>query len=366
MSPMGEALGQLFLIGFHGTEPDRSLSDLIRSENPAGVILFRRNLIDPEQILRLTDSLQKAAGPSTLFVAIDQEGGRVGRLPHPFTRFPSCRALGRSASARLARTCAEVTARELRAVGINFNFAPVLDVDTNPSNPVIGSRAFSSDPDEVARLGLAVLAGFRREHVLGLVKHFPGHGDTAEDSHLALPTVAHPRARLEKVELAPFRSVFAHPGGPDALMSAHVLYPAMDPEMPATLSPGILTVLLRRKMGFQGIVVTDDLEMHAIADRFGPEEAACRALAAGADQILFCHTPSHLTSCRAAVERALAAGSLAESRVLEALHRVRVLKARALRPSQPGDERSALLKTIGSSEHHAIAESAYRYEQESC
>ena len=362
MESLRKPLGQLILVGFHETQPDREFRDLIRCWNPGGVILFRRNVSDPDQILRMTESLQDCAAELPLFVAIDQEGGKVTRLPEPFTQFPASRTLGRSGSAELVQACAEVMARELRAVGINFNLAPVLDVDTNPRNPIIGSRSFGPDPAQVARLGLAVLKGFRRQGILGAVKHFPGHGDTSLDSHLALPIVDHPRDRLDRIELAPFRELIAHPDGAEALMTAHVVYPSLDPVMPATLSEAILTTILRLELRFRGIVLTDDLEMRAITDRFGPEEACLQALRAGADQILFCHTPSLLPRCLEEIVRAIGTGLLSEKRIHESLGRIRSLKETYLQSRTSSEERRALIEKIGCREHLAVAEQARRLE----
>jgi len=354
-------LGQLFLVGFHGTEPEQDLRDLFRALRPSGVILFRRNLLNPEQILRLTTFLQETVSDPPLFVAVDEEGGRVRRLPDPFTHFPSARILGRSRSPQLAAACASVIAREMRTVGLNFNFAPVLDVDTRPENPVIGDRSFGGDPELVASLGLATLEGFRREGVLGLVKHFPGHGDTSEDSHLTLPVVPHGYDRLEQVELAPFRMLCRRPDGPEALMTAHVLYPALDSERPATLSPQILTGLLRHRLGYRGLVVTDDLEMRAVADRFDPETAAVSALQAGADQLLFCHTPTLALRCLHEVARALDKGILSEVSIAASLERVRALKEKYLRPPSPNGPLRPSLDVIGCPEHAAVSRLAFSF-----
>lgn len=361
MREIEPTLGQLFLVGFHGTEPEEGLRDLLRALRPSGVILFRRNLLTPEQILRLTTFLQETAPDPPLFVAVDEEGGRVSRLPDPFTHFPSARIIGRSRSPHLAAACASVIAREMRTVGLNFNFAPVLDVDTRPENPVIGDRSFGRDPELVASLGLATLEGFRREGVLGLVKHFPGHGDTSEDSHLTLPVVPHGYERLEQVELAPFRILCRRPDGPEALMSAHVLYPTLDPERPATLSPQILTGLLRHQLGYDGLVITDDLEMRAVADKFDPETAAISALQAGADQLLFCHTPTLALRCLSEVARALDKGVLSEVAIGASLERVRALKEKYLCPPSTTGLPRPPLDIIGCPEHAAVSRLAFSF-----
>lgn len=361
MESVESSLGQLFIVGFQGTEPEQGLRDLLRGLRPSGVILFRRNLSTPEQILRLTTFLQETVADAPLFIAVDQEGGRVSRLPDPFTRFPPARVIGRSGSPELAAACASVVAREMRAVGLNFNFAPVLDVDTRAENPVIGDRSFGPDPEVVASLGLAFLQGLRNEGVLALVKHFPGHGDTSEDSHLTLPVVPHGRERLEAVELAPFRALFRRPDGPDALMTAHVLYPALDPERPATLSRPILTDLLRERLGYTGVVVTDDLEMRAVADRVEPETAAVQALQAGADQLLFCHTPGLALRCLRGVARALDNGLLSEAAIARSLAKVRALKQKYLVPAARTSLQASSLHRIGCAEHAEVSRRAFSF-----
>ncbi len=363
MNPLHAALGQLFVCGFDGEETTEEIIDLVARFNLGGVILFRRNLKHPEQILALTRSLQRHAREHPLFVAIDQEGGRVVRLPEPFTHFPASRALGTSGSEHLAFEFGRATATELAAVGINFNLAPVLDLDTNPHNPVIGDRSFGADPLEVARLGLAVLQGFRQLGVIGAAKHFPGHGDTEHDSHITLPVVDHPAELLKTREVVPFARVIAHPEGPDTIMTAHVLYSSLDPELPATLSKKILTHLLRRDLGFRGLVITDDLEMKAIIDRFGPEEASYKALYAGANLLLFCHTPSYIPLCIEALTTRISRGDLIAERIKTSLDQITRIKYTYLSKDLPSDSRKQLFAKIGCQEHQLIAEKIRCYGQ---
>lgn len=346
----------MFLSGFDGHEAPEEIVDLVQRLDLGGVILFRTNLADPDQIASLTESLQQKARRAPLLIAVDHEGGRVSRLPEPFTRLPPCRSVGKSGSAEAAFELGRVAAEELLAVGINVNLAPVLDVDTNPLNPVIGDRSLGPDPHEVARLGLAVLKGFRRAGIIGCAKHFPGHGDTSQDSHTTLPVVPHPLERLRAVEVEPFRRVISDPEGPEVIMSAHVLYPHLDPQLPATLSRPILTDLLRAEMGFDGLIVTDDLEMKAISDRFGPEEACVRAIKAGADLVLFCHTPSHVRRCIEHVSALVDKGTLDARRIRESLHRIERLKGRYIATKISPADRRRLFRAIGSPEHRAIAD----------
>jgi len=354
-----EKVGQLFMLGFQGTELTEDLRALIKTYHPGGVLLFSRNLTDPEQAARLTNALQKLAQKMPLLVAIDQEGGRVARLPKGFTVFPGQGTLGRAGTVSLAYGFAEVTARELRAIGVNMNLTPVLDVNTNPQNPVIGDRAFGRDPELVETLGLAVIAGLQDNGVLACGKHFPGHGDTAADSHKELPTVSHGLDRLHEIELRPFVHCFQN--GLAAVMTAHVRYPAWDPEHPATLSTAILTDLLRGQLQFKGLVLTDDLEMHAILDHYSIEEAALRALSAGADILLICKDSERQAAAMDAVYRAAKDGDIPTLRFEHAVLRVLEAKERYLLPYTPVDPKTAA-ERVGTKPHrevaHAIREAA--------
>ncbi|HWP35663.1 MAG TPA: beta-N-acetylhexosaminidase, partial [Thermodesulfobacteriota bacterium] len=319
----------LLLVGFPGPTPSAELLALVR-EGVAGVVYFRRNVQGgPEAIARLTAALQAeaaAAGRPPLLVAVDQEGGPVARLSAPFTEFPGARALGLAADERLAERVGRATAAELRAVGITVNLAPVVDVLTHPANPVMAGRTFGTDPALVARLGAALVRGLQAGGVAACAKHFPGHGDTDEDSHRTLPVVPHPLERLERVELPPFAAAVA--AGVAMVMTAHVLYPALDPDRPATLSARVVEGLLRRRLGFDGVVVSDDLEMAAVAGRFGWEEAVVAAVEAGCDLLLICHDAERQQRAIAALGRAVAIGRLAPARVEASLARLARLRQR--------------------------------------
>jgi len=292
-------------------------------------------------------------------VSIDQEGGRVARLPKGFTVFPGQGALGQAGMADLAYAFAEITALELRAIGVNMDLTPVLDVHTNPSNPIIGDRAFGRDPELVETLGLAVIAGLQDNGVLACGKHFPGHGDTAADSHKELPTVPHGLDRLRDIEMRPFAHCFAN--GLAAVMTAHVRYPALDPDAPATLSAAILTDLLRTQLHFQGLALTDDLEMHAILDHYGIEDAAIRALRAGADILLICKDHDQQAAAMDALYRSVKDGDVPELLAERALLRVLEAKERFLLPYAPVDPKHAA-ECVGTKRHrevaHAIREAA--------
>ena len=285
--------GQLLVVGLAGLELDGEERRALGAGERGGVVLFRRNVGSGSEGLSGVRALNAAvtgACPRELppLVAVDQEGGRVMRLGPPAMQLPPMRRLGDvdpSPNADLVRRVAEAQARELAALGFTMSFAPVADIHSRDDNPIIGDRAFATTPEGVARLGGAWAEGLARGGVLSCAKHFPGHGDTTVDSHLALPHVGRPRADLERLEVASFRAL-AKNRAVDAMMTAHVVYSALDPEQPATLSHAICTDLLRGKLGFPGVLFSDDLEMKALT--MPTSEAAVRAVRAGCDVLLVC------------------------------------------------------------------------------
>jgi beta-N-acetylhexosaminidase len=356
-----EQIGQLLVVGFWGTTPSPEIIDLIRNHHIGGIILFSRNVQDAQQVLELTHSLQmiaKTAGhPAPLLVAIDQENGIVQRLGQGTTLFPGNMALGAIGSEQVVYNVAQATGRELKALGINMNLAPVVDVNNNPANPVIGVRSFGEDPHEVARLAAAAVKGYRAAGVLSDLKHFPGHGDTAVDSHLALPTISSTLEKLEAVELVPFKSGIE--AGADSVMIAHISFPALThPEaLPATVSPAIVRGLLREKLGFDGVIISDCMEMNAVAETIGTERAAVMALQAGVDLVLVSHTYARHLGSIEAIQLALQAGDLPPEVVQRAAERVLRLKDRFLSwdslPAAPVPE------WVGGSSHQHLRDRAY-------
>ncbi len=346
-----EKIGQLFMVGFLGTSVTPELASFIKDYKPGGVILFSRNLESVEQIVELTNDLQRCSPKSPLLISIDQEGGRVSRLPKGFTIFPPCELLGRCNSSELAYAAAATIAKELKAVGINMNMAPVLDVNSNPDNPVIGDRAFGSTPEVVGEMGLVTAAGLQDNKVVACGKHFPGHGDTNADSHKELPVVEASRERLEAVEFPPFRRAAA--AGVATMMTAHVLYKALDERIPATLSPAVITNLLREEMRYDGVVLTDDLEMHAIVDHYGPGDAAVRALLAGCDVLLICKDRDREIAAFAAVEQAVSSGTIESARLNQSVARIQRVKQRFLLPYRPAIISEAKL-VAGCRTHQAL------------
>ncbi|MBX3271193.1 MAG: beta-N-acetylhexosaminidase [Sandaracinaceae bacterium] len=317
--------GQVLLAGYPAGGPPAALVDALAADALAGVILFKRNTAaGPEDVAAQVARLAEASARTPL-VAIDQEGGRVQRLRAPVLELPPMRALGARDEPALTRRAANALGRQLAALGINVDLAPVLDVDTNPDNPVIGDRSFGADPHLVARHGLAFARGLADAGVLACGKHFPGHGDTVEDSHLALPALAHDMARLEAVELVPFRAARAEL---PAMMTAHIVFRALDAERPATLSRRVVTGLLREQLGFAGLVVSDDLEMKAIADHYSVPRAAVEAIRAGCDLLLICSRLDWVAEAREAIAREAAADAAFAARLREAAARVGAARAR--------------------------------------
>lgn len=343
--------GQLLIGGFDTPELPERFATSLREGRRGGAILFRRNLPDILASAKLCEAIV-AASPKDLppFLGVDQEGGRVTRLPAPFLTLPPMRALGELNDLALVRRAGRAVAAELAAIGFNLNFAPVLDVDSNPDNPVIGDRSFGRDPRTVMRNAVAFLQGLQDKNVLACGKHFPGHGDTSVDSHLDLPVVTHPRARLEQIELPPFRA--ASGAGIASLMTAHVVCQELDPGVPATLSRAICASLLRAEIGFEGVLFSDDLEMGAIAARYPIEEAAVEAVWAGCDALLICKSEDAQDRAHEALVRRAEADRRFRDRCVEAASRG--LRLRRLVPPRPITAKAALDQIVGGVEGKAV------------
>ncbi|HJQ85321.1 MAG TPA: beta-N-acetylhexosaminidase [Candidatus Binatia bacterium] len=319
-------VAQLFMVGIPGPALDAESRAFLAEHPPGGVVLFRRNVRSAAQLRRLTEAIHATGAGVRPLVALDHEGGRVHRLPRPFTHFPPAALVGARNDVRLAEAVGRAMGRELRAVGIDLDSAPVLDVWSNPRNRVIGDRAFGTDPARVARLGLALARGLLRAGVVPCGKHFPGHGGSTGDSHFVLPRVRRSRRELAAVDLAPFvRAIAARI---PALMTAHVVFPALDPRRPATLSRAICHDLLRRRLGFGGVLFSDDLEMNAVAARETPAARSIAALRAGCDMLLVCQSIATARAAMEGVEQAVAAGTVSADRVVTALSRVQALRRR--------------------------------------
>jgi beta-N-acetylhexosaminidase len=356
-------VGQLAIIGFDGHAIPNEVRTLAREFDLGGVIFFARNVETPEQVADLSRESQALGTEIPLWVSVDQEGGRVARLKRPFTEWPPMITLGRAGPGdeTLAGRFARALAAELHAVGISLDYTPVLDVHTNPENPVIGDRALAERAEDVARLGAVIIRTLQGAGIAACGKHFPGHGDTSTDSHLELPRLDHPPDRLDAVELVPFKAAIA--ADVASIMTAHILIPALDDEYPATLSTAIVDGLLKRTLGYQGLVLSDDLEMKAISGRYGHSEATVMAIAAGCDAVLMCAAqPEAQTAALEAIIYAVEQGRIPLKRLEDARARHCRVKERFLAPPRPRPATGAALRAIlGRDEHQAVAAEMARF-----
>jgi beta-N-acetylhexosaminidase len=346
-----EKVGQMLVVGFHGLEPPDHILRWLAEGRIGGVILFARNVRDPPQVAELTRACREAA-PRPILVAIDQEGGVVARLREGFTESPGAMALGAAGSEELAEGVSMALGAEMRALGINWNLAPALDLTHNIQNPSVGVRSLGVDPDCVSRLGVAQLRGFQRAGVAATAKHFPGKADTPVDPHVSLPVIEGPMKDMWDTDLAPFRA--ASEAGVAAMMVTHVQFKALEPDHPSTLSPSITKGLLREDVGFKGLVSTDCMEMKAVTNRYGPEESAVLAALAGANIILFSHTREHQEAAHDALLDAARTGRLSIEEIDFAIERVREVKERFAISRRPS------LEAIRRPEHLEIAARAAR------
>ncbi len=351
-----QKLGQMVMCGFDGTVPSESILRLIRDYRVGGVIYFRRNIGTVAEVSELSRSLREvhdALGGPPLWIAVDQEGGMVARIDRDAAVVPGNMALGAAGKPEYAYEAARISGVELRQMGINLNFAPCVDVNNNPANPVVGVRSFGEDPEMVAALGAAAVQGFQKVGVSACAKHFPGHGDTAADSHHELPLVPHSRERLGQVELPPFRRAIA--AGVDAVMTAHVRFPAWESGgVAATLSPAILSGLLREELGYDGVVVTDCLEMNAISQTVGVGRGAVLAVAAGADMVLVSHGEDRQVEALESLYAAAMSGELPMERIDEAV--VRIVRAKLRREEAWFEAKAHGVEPIGCAPHMAWVE----------
>lgn len=316
---------QLLVAGIEGHTAGEDARSAVQDKQVGGVILFGRNVESGAQLAALTNGLKALNGDDIpLLLAVDEEGGRVSRMPPEVSDLPAPLTVGRTGDPALCRAFGELLGAECAAFGLNTDFAPALDIWSNPENTVIGDRAFGSDWETVSTLGSAAWQGLAGQGVLPVVKHFPGHGDTAVDSHVGLPVVEKDLRALEALELLPFRRAVEE--GVPAVMVSHILERALDPWHPASLSPRVVRGLLREELGFEGVVFTDDLTMAAVSDTYGMGEAAVLALEAGCDMLLVCHGADNLAAAHAGILSAVESGRLPEERLDESVRRVLTLK----------------------------------------
>ncbi|WP_432357272.1 beta-N-acetylhexosaminidase [Sporosarcina sp. UB5] len=347
-------VGRLLIAGFKGITISEEIKHLIHTYHIGGIILFGRNIGTPEEIHALTNSLQaearKAGYETPLLICIDQENGVVRRLGEGTTIIPGAMLLGATHDPSNARKAGFMTGKELKALGINWNLAPVVDVNNNPRNPVIGVRSFGENPAAVAEMAKHSMLGMQEAGVMTTLKHFPGHGDTSVDSHLDLPVIDHNLERLHAVELVPFKQCIA--AGADAVMSAHVYFPALEKKenVPATLSHSVITGLLREELGFDGVITTDCMEMDAIAKRIGTVEGCVQAVEAGVDFVMVSHLHDLQEQAVLRLAEAVESGRISEQRIKESIARIEKL-ARKYTSWEEIDANNMVAEFVGSSEH---------------
>ncbi len=326
------ALGGLFIMGFNGLELSDDTSAFISQARLGGVLVHQPNYDSPGQMAELSNQIQTCHKGMPLWIAVDHEGGRFQRFKKHFTKIPEAAAIAAMDSPKLTFEIAELMARELKAVGINLNFAPVGDIATNPKNPIIGTRAYGSDEDMVSKMSSAMVRGHLVHGVQPCIKHFPGHGDTGADPNFHLPRVDTPLEVLQEREFKPFTKAFK--SRCSMVMTGHIVCTQIDPKLPATLSPKILREILRKELRFSKVVISDEMEMKAITDHFSAEDAPRMALEAGCDILLY-RSEAGARHAYASLVKALEAGKLAPRVVLEASARVIALKQDSLLPYQP-------------------------------
>lgn len=333
---LDEKIGQMVLVGIEGYQLNENTKSLIQKHRVGGVILYKQNIKNAEQLLSLINSLKQTNEQYIpLFISVDEEGGRVSRMPEEIKKLPAARAIGDKNDIQLAYDMGATVAELIKAFGFNMNFAPVLDINSNPKNPVIGDRAFATEPEKVSRIGIAVMKGIQSGNVIPVVKHFPGHGDTSVDSHIGLPVVQNDIERLKNFELIPFKEAIENDA--EVVMIAHILLPEIDEESPATLSKKLITDILKNELGFKGLVITDDMTMGAILENYEIGEAAIKSLAAGADIILVAHEYEKQIQVLEAMKKAVEDNIIPESRIDESVYRIIKLKEKYNLKNQPID-----------------------------
>jgi beta-N-acetylhexosaminidase len=354
---MTDKIGQLLIIGLRDKVLTPDEAEFIVKNNIGGVILFARNIESPQQVSELCRQIQacrhKQYNKLPLFISIDNEGGRVARLKSPFTEWPPVAQLGKIDSTSVAFKFSYSMGQELRAVGINLDFAPCVDVFTNPKNTVIGDRAVSSDPEKVAKIASAVVRGYIKSGIIPCAKHFPGHGNTVIDSHLDLPVEDADMERLKSVELVPFKKVFR--ARLDMVMTAHIKFPKIDPEFPVTLSEKFIKGLIREELRYKNLIITDDLDMKALANNYPVEKIPVLALKAGCDMLLYCNVFEHPQIALDSVAKAVKDGVLKAGQIDESYNRVMSLKKDMLVQPDPMEFAKAS-ELIGHTNHKRLSE----------
>ncbi|USG66428.1 beta-N-acetylhexosaminidase [Brevibacillus ruminantium] len=331
-----EKIGQMIIAGVQGTSASSEDERMIKEQHVGGIIFYKNNLSDPSSVVRFANQLKQwnESHSVPLLLTVDQEGGRVSRLPG-LDLLPTAQEIGQWNNREAAGEIGAILGEELKGMGLNMNFAPVLDINNNPKNPVIGDRSFGSTAEIVSSMGIEVMKKMKQTGVIPVVKHFPGHGDTETDSHLDLPVIHKSEKDLTQLEWKPFASAIEE--GADAVMVAHILFPQIDEQYPSSLSRAVVTGQLRDKLGFEGVILTDDLTMGAIVNRYGIGEASVLSVQAGTDIVLIAHEYSNVDKVIAALKQSVADGTLSEERIDESVRRILQLKTKFNLEDKPVD-----------------------------
>ncbi|WEK52952.1 MAG: beta-N-acetylhexosaminidase [Candidatus Cohnella colombiensis] len=330
-----EKIGQLILIGVEGTAIDDTLTKMIQDKHYGGIIFYQNNLSNLADSVKLINELKAAnsSNPLPLFLSVDQEGGKVSRLPSDFVTMPSAATVGRTENPELASQMGKILAEELKLMGFNVNFAPVLDIASNPNNKVIGDRAFGDQADLVTKMGIAQMKGMQDNGVIPVIKHFPGHGDTSTDSHLNLPIVNKTIDELKQLEWIPFQAAIKEQA--EVVMIAHILYPNIDKDAPASFSHILIQDQLRGKLGFEGVVITDELTMGAISNHYGVVPSAINAIKAGSDIVMIAHNYKQMNLVYKQLLTEVKNGNITEERINESVRRIITLKQKYNLTNEP-------------------------------
>ena len=319
-----QKIGQLFIVGFEGDIINDEIIDLVKNQEVGGLIYFSRNVLDSNQIITLNNEIKAIKKDIPLFISVDEEGGVVSRVPDEFLKLPSSGYIGKFDDENLSYNIGSIISKELKSLGFNMDFAPVLDIDSNPNNTVIGERAFGNNADIVSKLGIKTMEGLRDGGIIPVVKHFPGHGDTDIDSHYGLPIVTKTLEELNNLEFIPFKNAIEN--GADVVMVSSIILSSIDSEYPATMSKKVTTDILRNKLNFDGVIATDDMTMGAIMDNYNLTDAVIMAINAGNDLILVCHGYDDIIKSISAVKDAVSSNIISEERIDESVYRILKLK----------------------------------------
>lgn len=322
---LNEKIGQMILAGITGTTMDTNTRNLITQYNVGGIIFYKNNLVNPWQAVQLVNQIKAVNATNLpLLLSVDEEGGRITRLPGGLVNLPSNQQIGVVNNQKFSYKVGAILGEELKSFGLNMDFAPVLDINSNPNNPVIGDRSFGDNAKLVSRLGIQTMKGIQSQNIIATIKHFPGHGDTSVDSHLELPIVNKSLKELKELELIPFERAIKK--GADVVMVAHILLPQLDPQNPASMSKTVMSDILRNQLDFEGVIITDDMTMRAITDHFDIGRAAVESVKSGSDIILVGHHYKNVVETISSLKSAVQKGEISEQRINESVARIIALK----------------------------------------